>query len=265
MANDNSTTAAIAGAAASAAGQIAVDAAANKKQWKYQQRAMDKQQQLNLEAWNLQNQYNTPLEQMKRLQEAGLNPRLIYGEGSSAPNSAGPLDAPAAPTREALRPNIDKMLMYYQIRQMDAQYEATKQSTEVMRRSAGLKEIEQGLKNLELMREGFRAKDAKIHAMLETDTKTWLAGRARFLKENEQQKGFLLDQAYELRQKQMTALELDNAFKQHRNELAKLGIYQSDHPAFRVLIQAARRMNVDLGDLLKEGASNLKYLLDLKQ
>lgn len=34
-----------------------------------------------LEMWNLQNEYNTPSEQRKRLQEAGLNPNLVYGHG----------------------------------------------------------------------------------------------------------------------------------------------------------------------------------------
>lgn len=36
-----------------------------------------------LEMWNLQNAYNSPQEQMKRFKEAGLNPNLIYGQGSS--------------------------------------------------------------------------------------------------------------------------------------------------------------------------------------
>ena len=35
--------------------------------------------QHNIEMWNKQNQYNHPLQQMARLQEAGLNPNLIYG------------------------------------------------------------------------------------------------------------------------------------------------------------------------------------------
>lgn len=35
-----------------------------------------------LEMWNRQNQYNTPQMQMKRYMEAGLNPNMIYGQGS---------------------------------------------------------------------------------------------------------------------------------------------------------------------------------------
>lgn len=36
----------------------------------------------NVALWNMNNAYNTPVEQMKRLREAGLNPNLVYGSGS---------------------------------------------------------------------------------------------------------------------------------------------------------------------------------------
>lgn len=38
----------------------------------------------NMKYWNLQNEYNSPTEQIKRLQAAGLNPALLYSSGSSA-------------------------------------------------------------------------------------------------------------------------------------------------------------------------------------
>lgn len=38
--------------------------------------------------WNRQNTYNSPAEQMKRMQAAGLNPRLMYGSGSSGGGNA---------------------------------------------------------------------------------------------------------------------------------------------------------------------------------
>lgn len=38
------------------------------------------QNQWNLDQWNRENEYNSPAEQMKRYQEAGLNPNLIYGQ-----------------------------------------------------------------------------------------------------------------------------------------------------------------------------------------
>lgn len=34
--------------------------------------------------WDVQNQYNSPMAQMQRFKEAGLNPNLIYGQGNTA-------------------------------------------------------------------------------------------------------------------------------------------------------------------------------------
>lgn len=36
----------------------------------------------NLDMWKMQNEYNAPKAQMQRLQEAGLNPNLMYGKGT---------------------------------------------------------------------------------------------------------------------------------------------------------------------------------------
>lgn len=54
----------------------------------------------NLEMWNLQNQYNTPAAQMQRFRDAGLNPNLIYSQGSSG-NASG------MPEFHAPQANID--------------------------------------------------------------------------------------------------------------------------------------------------------------
>lgn len=36
----------------------------------------------NVEMWNMQNEYNSPKNQMKRFSDAGLNPNLMYGKGT---------------------------------------------------------------------------------------------------------------------------------------------------------------------------------------
>ena len=41
------------------------------------------QRKWNEKMWRYQNAYNTPEEQMKRFEEAGLNPHLIYGKGTN--------------------------------------------------------------------------------------------------------------------------------------------------------------------------------------
>lgn len=42
-----------------------------------------------LSDWTMQNEYNSPQAQMKRLKEAGLNPNMVYGSGTVAGQSSG--------------------------------------------------------------------------------------------------------------------------------------------------------------------------------
>ena len=49
--------------------------------------------QQNIKFWNMQNAYNTPKEQMARLQDAGLNPNLIYGSNANT-GTAGSVPMP---------------------------------------------------------------------------------------------------------------------------------------------------------------------------
>lgn len=250
----------VAGAAVTALGNYAITAASNKRQYKFQQQAMDKQLAQNKELWDYQNAYNTPQAQMERLQAAGLNPRLIYGPGASG-GSAGPIPSPEVPARQAAKGEVpNAMLIALQARQMDAQYQATRQNIDMMRTKAGLTEVQTALSGAKLAMESGRVKHSKSLAQSEEALQRFAAHRSKELHYNEQRKGELMDQLLEVRDKQMTGMDLDNAFKANRNELAKWGVYQSDSPILRTLMQATRRMGISLDDLLKEGKENLQYL-----
>ena len=78
-----------------------------KYQAQWQQQENEKAYQRSLNMWNLQNEYNSPTQQMARIRAAGLNPNLVYGNGVTG-NSAGstPQYEPAkfnAPTMQAYR------------------------------------------------------------------------------------------------------------------------------------------------------------------
>lgn len=77
-------------AASTSMANTAMNAASQQKtnrwQLKLAQYAYDQERQMIQE----QNEYNSPLQQLKRYEEAGLNPNLIYGEGkASAGNQSG--------------------------------------------------------------------------------------------------------------------------------------------------------------------------------
>lgn len=258
MATDQSGANAAIAAGVTALGNYAVQAASNKRQFKYQKQAMAIQQQNNKELWDYQNAYNTPQAQMERLHAAGLNPRLIYGSGGANTGNAGSITPTEVPYQQAAQGEVpDAMLRYFQIRQMDAQYKATTQNIENAKTRAALMETEIGLKNLGLMRESIRAKNYKDLAQAEKDTAQFVALRSGELFQNERTKGTLMDQLGEMRGKQMESIDLDNTFKKYRNRLSELGIHTTDHPAFRILIQASHRTGIDLGELLSKGINQL--------
>ncbi|AXH76522.1 MAG: DNA pilot protein [Microviridae sp.] len=267
MANDQ--WGAIAGQAVQTMGNYAVSVAANKRQFKNQQKAMAMQQQYNKELWDYQNAYNTPQAQMERLKAAGLNPRLVYGSGASAPGNAGPIAPTEVPSEQAARVEVPNIYMSRLVaRQMDAQYAATTQKVESAKVQAELLQTKTALENLRLMRENLRAKNYADLNEAEKSTAQFIALRTQEQFANEKSKGNLMDQLHgfrsEFNKKMLSTADLEIAFKENRNELAKLGIYSSDDAKLRIVVQAANRLGIDLDDLVKRGYEQLKYLFGVK-
>lgn len=78
----------------------------------YNDIAQNQQFNRNLELWKMQAEYNKPINQMKRLKEAGLNP-LFYGlDGNS---TSAPQPAPTPPTDNP----FNSMLIAKQMQEMD--------------------------------------------------------------------------------------------------------------------------------------------------
>lgn len=84
---------------------------------------MKYQNSMNIDFWNMQNEYNKPLNQMKRFKEAGLNPALMYGQGNPG-NASSLQSANYTPHKET---PVDTgafstgMLQYQQGQSIDAQ------------------------------------------------------------------------------------------------------------------------------------------------
>lgn len=93
-----------------------------------------------LEMWSRNNTYNAPQQQMTRLKEAGLNPNLIYGNGSSPGNTSAQMPKYNAPTMDYnFRPQFNPVeimgaynnykLVQAQTQQIAAQTQATQANT----------------------------------------------------------------------------------------------------------------------------------------
>lgn len=86
-----------------------------------------------MEAWREQSEYNSPLNQLKRYQEAGLNPNLIYGQmnegnASSAPQMSTPTSGRVSP--------INLLAQYSQIQNLHADMEVKQAQAENLRAAA---------------------------------------------------------------------------------------------------------------------------------
>lgn len=102
-----------------------------------QKQAKD-QNQLNMDNWLKQQEYNSPKNQMNRFSEAGLNPQLIYGQGT--PGNA--TSAPVSQAKPRFAPQIDGgaiMQNAVQIQQLQQTVENLKSNQELIQANEQLK------------------------------------------------------------------------------------------------------------------------------
>lgn len=136
----------------SAIGNAITGGASARKQYQYQSKLMDKQNNFALSMYNMDNRYNSPVMQRARLEQADLNPDLMYPGGiqntsSGAPGSASgqaphvdygkPSDAISNVMQYALvNAQADKLNQESQLLAERAESEAT--SRELMKANARL-------------------------------------------------------------------------------------------------------------------------------
>lgn len=129
--------------AASSIGQGVISASQSKKNTKRTNRANMELAQFSydkdIEMWERNNAYNTPEAQMARLQKAGLNPNLVYGNGSVVGNTSGQTPQYHAPRQDytgILPPDITglapSLQTYQDIQLKQAQIDQVKASTKAV-------------------------------------------------------------------------------------------------------------------------------------
>lgn len=103
-----------------------------------------------VDLWRMNNEYNTPAAQVQRLKDAGLNPALIYGTGSSVATgvSKGAAHAPQASTPS--RPNIDflsALSMGQDIKMKQAQTANIEKQNEVIQAKLDILDTDKAIKS----------------------------------------------------------------------------------------------------------------------
>jgi regulator of replication initiation timing len=106
--------------------------------------AHNKDRQEALDDWNRQNEYNSPKAQMQRYKDAGLNPQLIYGQGT-------PGNAPATPVSSqksgAYAPKLDLQEIYGEAKRLEMNMQQTQQSVENLKTNQELMKTSIDLNN----------------------------------------------------------------------------------------------------------------------
>lgn len=146
--------AAISGAASllGAGGQAIATGKLNKKNRRWQEQMFRLQNQQAIANWQLQNQYNSPAAQMQRFRDAGLNPNLIYGQGTAG--NAGDISVGKPGNPDTSVPDIgaigqaarDSVFGYYDLRMKNAQITNQEKVNEML----ALEETYKSLRNTKL-------------------------------------------------------------------------------------------------------------------
>lgn len=124
----------------------------NRKNRKFAEHMYEKQRTDALADWENMNQYNSPVEQMKRLKAAGLNPNLVYGDGANSPSatirssdfSQPQTEAPqfSNPVPAVLDSYFNTSIQEQQLRNMRKTEELIEAQRRATLANAGLKEID---------------------------------------------------------------------------------------------------------------------------
>lgn len=172
----------MAASAIGAIGNFFTGGASARKQYQYQSKLMDKQNQQQIDFWKMNNEYNTPFNQRARLEQAGLNPDLMYGGSGNMPQSQMP--SAASP---GSAPNVDygsfsdNLRFAMQAQVMDAQVSKIEHENQLLAEQAltqaSLRDLQSGQAADALA----RAEHQKIYNK-HADTRYFLENETRGLK-----------------------------------------------------------------------------------
>lgn len=172
-----------------------------------------------LEMWQRQNEYNSPSAQMQRFKDAGLNPHLIYGQGSSG--NATQLPQYSAPRQEYnYKPAIDPFSAvqgYLDLSQKSANVDLTKGQVQT-----------EAMKYWLMM--GQRAKvfaDTRVVELEEQFLKNTLADRSEYANAK------------------LVYQHAENAIRKKQAEWAKQGMNPADATWLRMTVELLKMFNVD--------------------
>lgn len=238
----SAAAASLLGAGLGAVGNVASNLIGNSGSRRSQKRA----NRYNIEFWNMQNQYNHPAAQMQRLQEAGLNPNLIYGTSpTSATGNAGAI-APSKAAPYRFDNPVIGMQLYADTKQKEAQTDNLKSQNDVIEAEAVVKAIEAGIKGNQFAKTKEEAKAAKELVKTSVDAAKENVKNIQLRNQNQEVANIVQDRTKMAQISRITndarkaaselkGQKLINRLRELEIDLKKIGIERTDNFLFRVL------------------------------
>lgn len=228
-----------------------------------------------LAQWNRSNEYNSPLAQMQRFSEAGLNPNLIYGGGAAGAagntsTTSPKYNAPTIqPVASGIPGQIPQMLMLHQDIQMkQAQIDNVKAHTDNVQNKTVTESLRPELLNsqTENIRLGMSQSARRFPYRLEGEKSQATILKHGELKSeaaanNEWRRFAMMDQEMQLNvlrvdqmKRNLTATNLENLkrkediiFKKNENQWRAAGVTSSDNLFLRMLTR-----QLDINNLIQD-------------
>lgn len=240
-------------------------------------KAMNRQNNFNKEMWELENEYNTPENQMKRLKEAGLNPHLAYGNGTVANTAgSGPRSANFSPVPYDIGARVsgsiyEGLAAYQDLRIKNAQVDNIQAQTENIEARTGTERFRAFLTDL-LGQE--QAVKTRITGNLESyqygaADQSLRQGAAQLDKTFAELTNLNLDQItrqldIQAKRKGLTQQDIqteiqqaDLLYKQMQNAWMKMGVTTSDNPILRVVVRMMHEAGISKWEDLVSAVKSL--------
>lgn len=263
-------------AVAAAAGNAATGILGNVLNNRYAKKQLERQNEFNKEMWALDNAYNSPAAQMERLRAAGLNPNLVYGNGSAVNTSKGPVRSDdylkvPSPTGDLGSILGDSLATFQDVRMKEAQIDNIQAQTDntnartttegantVLKRVLGEdKSWDVRMKsdlypyNITMRDEEARQASIKTDQML-TQLLTMKSDEAaRRLDVEYKRAGLTTQQIQQEREK------AELLFRQMSNDWMKLGVTTGDNPILRVVVRMMNEAGIKTYDDLVNAVQSL--------
>lgn len=196
-------------AGASQIGNAVSQGSMNRQSRKWNEKMYGRQRQDSLADWNMQNEYNSPANQMQRFRSAGLNPALMYGNGANQPTAqirSSQVESwnPQAPQVNLGNNIADTLQAFTDIKLKEAQTDNMAEQKAVIQEEARLKQAQT---IATLMQSGLSQVQAE-KIMMEIDT-------GRF---DLKQKETLADTNIDMRKQELRKLQAETTFTINEDE-----------------------------------------------